>query len=219
MKRKIFVLSFLLSGLFFFVATRAMADCPPNWDSRAIFVPVNGCLYLVEYCYKCGVTGPDPSNVVITYYGRLPREQQPNPENCSDDEVDIEIIKEAVRQHYYIDCTIPNCSTNVPLKIILEYPLCRTYHNRAWVDQNGVKHHFFWEESCNNGLYYCQIIRYCCKIENQGNVTYECFTTQVVPQGNSMSCGVKPPIPPPPFTWDDSWDTDCVVAVPCEEIK
>jgi hypothetical protein len=38
MKRKIFVLSFLLSGLFFFVATRAMADCPPNWDSRAIGV-------------------------------------------------------------------------------------------------------------------------------------------------------------------------------------
>ena len=100
-----------------------MADCPPNWDSRAIYVSVNGCLYLVEYCYKCGFTGPDPGNVRITYYGRLPREQQPNPDNCSDNEVDINIIRQAVAERYLIDCTIPDCSTGVAVRFIFEYPL------------------------------------------------------------------------------------------------
>jgi len=87
------------------------------------------------------------------------------------------------------------------------------------VDQNGEKQHFFWDESCNSGLYYCQIIRICCKTVNNGNVTYLCNTTQVAPQGNSMSCGEKPPLPPPPFTWDDNWETECVKAVSCEEIR
>ena len=148
--KKILFLVFL-GGLFFFVATRSMADCPPNWQSSSftMYDPINGCWYFVAYCYKCGVTGPDPGNIKITYYRKLSG-------NCT--EVNIDLILRTIAQRFFNDCSIPECYQNDPLKVIVEYPLCQNYRNRVWTDQNGVRQQFLEVESCYSS-YYCQRIR------------------------------------------------------------
>lgn len=220
MKKIKYFFQILLIFLIGIVAYNIFAECPPNWDSRGIFVNINGCLYFVVYCYKCGVTGPDGSNVKITHYSRLPREQQPNPDNCDDSEIPFDIISERVAQDFYQACTFPDCTTHTTNKFILEYPLCERYHNVAWWDAKEQKFkHFLWGESCNSNLYYCQIIRWCCKL---GPNEYQCIRTDIVPQGNPQGC-LEPssPILPPEgdSRWNESWDTECYRLRECVDIK
>lgn len=215
MKNLLYILLVVaLSTMFIY---NSFANCPPNWDSRGIYVNVNGCLYFVVYCYKCGVTGPDGSNVRITYYARLPREQQPNPDNCDDSEIPFNIILENVQQDFYQACEIPACSTSHTLKIIIEYPLCQRAHNVAWWDPEEQKiKHYFWYESCNSSLYYCQIIRWCCRLAPN---EYWCPETNIIPQGDPMSCQEDQSLPPPGLSWDENWDTECLRHNSCGEIK
>ncbi len=220
-KRKtIFSIIIALIIFGFVVGNRASADCPPNWYSASFIADIDGCLYLIMYCYKCGVTGPDPGNLKITFYGRLPKDQQPNPGNCPD-EPDLEALKDAIlektEQHWMQQCEFPPCDTpRNMLNIVVEYPLCVRSINTAWTDHNGIRRHFVVTQSCGN--YYCQYISVCCRDYSIPPPNVNCIPcVQVQPQGDPMSCSQQPPqIPPPGFTWDDSWETECYVGYSCK---
>lgn len=64
------ILYVLIAILFFFgfVANYEFkAQCPPNWSYVSIPLgpDASDCFYQVEFCYKCGITGGDPSNLRV----------------------------------------------------------------------------------------------------------------------------------------------------------
>lgn len=193
-----------------------LSECPPNWYFDSYYTNINGCVYLIEFCYKCGVTG-NPSNVRITFYRKASPQMQPQPNTCNQ-EAPFELILESVMQRYFQKCVFPPCAPGYStLRIIIEYPLCLKIINDAW-EENGEIKHFTWSEPCMNDLLYCQIIRECCYDSRTGQ--YICETTQVVAQGDYNSCSDQvPTLPPPGLTWDEDWETYCYRGNQCTDIR
>jgi hypothetical protein len=209
MKNINFLLLFVI--LFgFAISNKAKADCPPNWGQRGITFQVGNCLYFADYCYKCGVTGPDPGNVKVTKYGKL------TGQDCDDSGITmeevVEMMLQQISQRYLDDCTIPPCSTGTMARFIVEYPLCHKHFNHAWTDDQGNRRHFYWWESCNID-FYCQRVRECCYLNN-GELS--CVYTQIQPQGSPLGCQRGLVLPPDGYTWDDDWETDCFYDTRCE---
>ncbi|MFN3269816.1 MAG: hypothetical protein ACK42G_04430, partial [Candidatus Kapaibacteriota bacterium] len=149
------------------------------------------------------VTGPDPSNVKVTKYGKIPNLQ------CDDSQITIEevvnVMMEQIRQKFYQDCIIPPCEPSTePLRFIVEYPLCHYYINRPPLR---------WWESCNSEQFYCQKVRYCCYLNGE----LFCWDGPIQSQGNEFSCNPGPPVlPPPGSTWDEDWNSDCYYDTSCQ---
>lgn len=161
MKKYIILLVFAV--LFGFVGMhKVKADCPPNWALVTFVADIDGCLYQITYCYKCGVTGADPSNIKVWRCAKRPYDEQPNPDSCNC-EAHWSQIWEKIRQDFMQRCQIPPCyPPGELLTIVVEYPLCKKTFNHAWQDNQGNWKNFSWEEPCNVDLYYCQFIMAVC---------------------------------------------------------
>ncbi len=207
-KRKtIFSIIIALIIFGFVVGNKAVAECPPNWTPVTMLRTINGCEYEITYCYRCGPTGADPTNIKVWRWAVR------NSENCQR-EATWEEIWEKIREDWMQRCQIPPCSSGTLLNVILEYPMCKKTFNHAWYDQENGWQHFTWEEPCNVDLYYCQFIMTVCR-RDDGTYFSECISAQTY--GNSLSClPQKPPLPPPGFTWYEDWESDCYVAESCQ---
>lgn len=210
--KKIYFVVVISIFIGFVAGNKAKGGCPPNWAVEGISFQVGNCLYFAEYCYRCGVTGPDPSNVKVTRYGKLPGQF------CDDNGITIEDVVQAmlqrIRQRFLENCIIPPCSSGIMARFIVEYPLCHKHFNHAWTDPStGERKHFHWWESCNNELYYCQRITLCCYSENN---KYDCEPLSIEPQGSALSCQQGLILPPPGYTWDEDWETDCYLDTSCQ---
>ncbi len=207
----------LLIFFIFLFSLKLAADCPPNWNQGSVTFQIGNCLYFANFCYNCGITGPDPNTVKITKYGKLP-----NQPDCNDSNITIEEVADSmnyhIRQYFYDNCIIPPCSVNLSKNMIVEYPLCHTYHNRVFIDSNGKLRHWGWWESCNTE-FYCQRVKRCCYL---GNGELSCVTTSIQTYGQPIFCTPtgsppqKPNLPPEGYSWYEDWDTDCYYDTSCE---
>lgn len=123
----------------------------------------------------------------------------------------VDSMKANIERRYLADCTIPPCSGGGMARFIIEYPLCHRHFNHAWVDDKGNKRHFYWWESCNVD-FYCQRVRDCCYL-NGGQLS--CIE-RVQPQGSPLNCQQGLVLPPPGYTWDEDWETDCYYDTSCQ---
>ncbi|MCX7880730.1 MAG: hypothetical protein N2517_08720 [Ignavibacteria bacterium] len=99
--KKIYFLFLMTAFLFGFVSNyNVRADCPPGWNESIIIQPYIGdCRIRIVYCYKCGITGADPSNIKITFYVW----DNPQSPDCTG-EIPFEVVWEAIRQSFYNNC-------------------------------------------------------------------------------------------------------------------
>lgn len=147
----------------FFLSVLANAQqCPPGWNYVSLpFGPdPSGCTFQVEFCYKCGITGADPSNVKVLNIKPL--------NGCMAPDKDWLISQ--IRSNYSIFCTVPACDDRC-LTIIIEFPLCFQCHT-FWGYYGGTYHYTSWYEACP-GSGYCLITDKICK-DYQTNQIIKC---------------------------------------------
>ncbi|MGC9079088.1 MAG: hypothetical protein ACP5I9_10100 [Candidatus Kapaibacteriota bacterium] len=193
MKKIYFALLFaLLSGLL--SGNKANAECPPGWSEVEIIQPYIGdCRIRINYCYKCGVTGADPSNIKITFYGW----ENPQDPDCIG-EIPFEIVWEAIRQSFYNLCRIPTCFEG-KLRVVEEYPICQKIIR--------VSENLYFTTPCNLDVY-CQFIMEVCYNLATKQYGSECIGFEIF--GDPNRClPVQPPLPPP------GYESECYIANGC----
>ncbi|MEJ5287627.1 MAG: hypothetical protein WHV60_10500 [Bacteroidota bacterium] len=193
MKKYIFLLvATIILG--FVVENKARADCPPGWDEATIIQPYIGdCRIKIIYCYKCGVTGAEPSNIKITFYGW----DNPESPDCIG-EIPFEIVWEAIRQSFFNKCQIPDCNTGNTLRVVVEYPICAKIINLGYTSI---------EIPCSFN-YYCQFVMNICY---SGNGQYQSSCEGWQTYGDPNSClPQRPPLPPP------GYESDCFIKYECK---
>jgi hypothetical protein len=112
----------------------------------------SGCYFQVDLCYKCGITGQDPSNLKVVEIRPVLNE------NCIAPEKDWLINK--IYEIYSSLCTVPPCNSGCLISII-EYPLCFQWHTIGTII-NGNYSYTSWLEPCLNSGY-CQVTAKLCR--------------------------------------------------------
>jgi hypothetical protein len=136
------------------------AQCLPGWNSTTLtFGPdPNGCSWIIEFCYKCGISGADPANVkVMDIKPANPRSPCPN---WTPDET---WLRSQFMPHYALFCDIPPCSTGCRI-LTLEFPICYQWSTFGWQNPDLSYHYKNWKTPCINGDY-CIVTWQVCRDE------------------------------------------------------
>jgi hypothetical protein len=207
--KKVYFMVMLLSIFLLGMNNQANADCPQGWNSVSLtgLTLIGDCKMRIDFCYKCGVTGADPSNIKITFYGF----ENPGNTDCPD-EIPFDAVWEVVRQYFMNYCIIPPCGET--LRVVVDYPICKKTINVAWQDNQQKWHHYSYEVPCSVDFYYCQFVIDICYNQDTHQYQSNCIESHTI--GDPQSClPFKPVLPPPGLTWYENWDSDCYVAEEC----
>lgn len=196
----------LLLGLFFSFTQsgNALMTCPSGFTNTTIYIPYGGCTYAVNLCYRCGITGADPTNVIYEY-PVIPPGCPSIPESV--------IINKIISDYAYF-CTVPPCDGTQTKRFVLETATCRKWVNQTSVDENNVIHHNTFSVICGDAgcITEFDVCRDYTTIPPSWQGTlfrkYRVGTRCTVSESNVQ-------IPPPGKTWDDDWESECAEYNPC----
>ncbi len=185
--KRFLLLSIIISfiAIFFTSSVEVKADCPTGWSYTSLqFGPdPSGCTFQVDFCFKCGMTGGDPSNLKVLNIKPL--------NGCIAPDKDW-LVNEILKS-YSEFCTVPACE-NGCLTTIIEFPLCMQWHTYGSLI-NGEYSYYSWLEACQ-GSGYCQITAKICR-DYQTNWIVDCPNDPVKQyQTINLNCPVTP-IPEP----------------------
>lgn len=149
MKAKNFIYFIAIIFILSFVAN---AQCPLGWNYVSLpFGPdPSGCTFQVDICYKCGITGADPSNLKVLNIKPLNDCYAP----------DKDWLIDQLNYNYSIFCAVPPCDEGC-LTTIIEFPLCFQCHTKG-IYNNGIFTYLSWYEACP-GSGYCLVTNKICR--------------------------------------------------------
>lgn len=184
------VFNFIYVCIFVFLLSfAANASCPPGWTTvtPTIGPDISGCYYDIELCYKCGITGANPTNIKLI---SLKPNVLLSPSGCFGPSKDW--LVQQIKNQYWSFCLPKPCSEGCTT-YILEFPLCYEIHTMGNL-YYGNYIYYSWYSPCPESGY-CQITSKLCR-EYPSNLIMPCPGWEDVPLTFNLNC---PMIPPPPF--------------------
>ena len=169
-------------------AIHAQVSCPTGYVGTTItLTDAGGCQWSVDLCYKCDITGINPSNIKIQSIKPV----LPLGTGCTG----IPPSKDAMillllEQYYELKCdNIPDCvKDDYPCAqsvwLSLDYPICWQWYNSLSV-KDGVWSWSHWIQSCP-GQGYCQMVWYVCRDAN--GLIVKCPGSTVTYQEIDVTC-------------------------------
>lgn len=180
----------------------AQVSCPLGYASTTItLVDANGCHWVVDLCYRCDITGVNPSNIIINKIDpQLPLETGCSGIPPSKDDMILLLLE----QYYELKCdNIPDCLEKdekcaQSVWLTLDYPICWQWYNSLSFN-SGVWTWNHWIQSCP-GQGYCQMEWYVCRDGN--GVIVRCPGIAVTYAEHDITCTtvwVSEPTSPPAY--------------------
>lgn len=196
----------LVLGLFFSFTENGNASVTCGWGftSTTLVVPYGGCNYSVDICYRCGITGADPTNVVF-FYPEIPPGCPPIPEST---------IINAILASYSTICSTPPCNSLFKRRFVIETATCRKWVNQTTVDENNVIHHNTFAVLCEAAS--CITEFDVCLDYSTNPPSWQATFVSKTRDGNRCSVSESSiQIPPIGKTFDEDWETECAEYNPC----
>jgi len=202
--------AFLILAITAFVSlnqnVKAAITCPPGgFTNTTIYIPYGNCTYAVDVCYRCGITGGDPTNVIFL--------AQAPPPGCPP--IPQSVINNAILANYSYYCTVPPCSSPLRTRFALETATCRKWVNQTTIDANNVIHHITFSVICGDA-----------RCVTEFDVCLDYSTNPPTWAGSLVAkyrigtrCIIKESeisIPPIGKTFDEDWETECAEYNECE---
>lgn len=169
--------------------------CPPGWTCSVrsyTFIPTPPstdptCTWQVTMCYKCGITGADPSNFKVL-------EIKPVPPGNGCVAPDQDWLISQIRGEFGRLCSTQPCTTGTTL--VMEIPSCIKWRALGWKDEFDAYHYIKYQVSCPLSEGYCLITQTICRRED-GTLQVSNLTKQAF----DVTCQTTP-IPEPPIIID-----------------
>ena len=189
-------------------------NCPTGWNLWQEPINLNGCEYMLSFCFKCGITGNDPANIQNATWEPM----DPNSTCMKDDPQFKDQIEHRITQIYFNFCNIPNCEQGPPLEVKMAFSLCSKWVHYP-VFQNGIWYHHIYHTFCEYQNSYCLVTYHICRDIN-GIIQSHKANCIIIGDIESNDTKIDKPIPnqttpPAGFNWYQNWETDCFKDVDC----
>jgi hypothetical protein len=184
-------IAFIFVYVFVANSVNAQVSCPSGYNGTTIVLGPDaaGCSWEVDICYKCDITGINPSNVKIGKF------KPTSTSNCTYITKE-ELITLLLNQYYELKCdNIPDCVEDdyqcaQSQWLSLDYPVCYQWHVSGsfnpFPPPSGTWTFKYWLESCP-GQGYCQMDWYVCR-DPETQVIHKCKGSTVTYTEHNITC-------------------------------
>ncbi len=192
----IFVMSFAMQSS----EVKAQCEDGYNFYSFQILYPNSNCIIDISFCYRCSTFGPSPISTIKNINWSY---SNPN-STCPEGDLYEWVISEIVSRYYDL-CNVPPCDEG-NATFTVEMPLCIFAKNILYPHQDGTMHNLTFKYSCETDFSCIWTYEIC---YNPITDEYEIDNIQKFESGSPACPLVMPTLPPPGFTYDDEWESDC----------